>query len=165
MIERPSLRLRRLASGRPGEARRRQRLEGDLDTVVLKALSREPERRYVFLVAALSADLLAHLAGRPIAARPDTAGYRLSKFVRRHRLAVAAAGLVVASLVGGLTVSLVQTKRANAAAAKAELEARRAARVKDFLISVFEQADPNQSEGSRDARPPDPHRRSGAADD
>ncbi|MBP9825182.1 MAG: tetratricopeptide repeat protein, partial [Thermoanaerobaculia bacterium] len=146
-IERPSLRLRRLASGRPGETRLRQRLEGDLDTVVLKALSREPERRYVS-VAALSADLLAHLAGRPIAARPDTAGYRLSKFVRRHRLAVAAAGLVVASLVGGLTVSLVQTKRANAAAAKAELEARRAGRVKDFLISVFEQADPNQSRGA-----------------
>ena len=93
-IERPSLRLRRLASGKPGEARLRQRLEGDLDTIVLKALSREPERRYVS-VAALSADLVAHLSGRPIAARPDTAGYRLSKFVRRHRLAVAAAGLVL----------------------------------------------------------------------
>ncbi len=146
-IERPSLRLRRLASGKPGEVRLRQRLEGDLDTVVLKALSREPGRRYVS-VAALSADLVAHLSGRPIAARPDTAGYRLSKFVRRHRLAVAAAGLVLASLVGGLTVSLVQTKRANTAAAKAELEARRAGRVKDFLISVFEQADPNQSRGA-----------------
>lgn len=146
-IDRPSLRLRRLASGKPGEARQRQRLEGDLDTIVLKALAREPERRYVS-VAALSADLLAHLSGRPIAARPDTAAYRFSKFVRRHRLAVAAAALVFASLVGGLSVSIVQTRRANAAAAQAELEARRAERVKDFLISVFEQADPNRSGGA-----------------
>ncbi len=146
-IERPSLRLRRLAAGNPGEARQRKRLEGDLDTIVLKALAREPERRYAS-VAALAADLAAHLAGRPIAARPDTAGYRLSKFVRRHRIGVAAAGLVLVSLVGGLSVSIVQTRRANAAAAEAELEARRAERVKGFLISVFEQADPNRSMGA-----------------
>ncbi len=146
-IERPSLRLRRLAAGHPREARQRKRLEGDLDTIVLKALAREPERRYVS-VAALAADLSAHLAGRPISARPDTAGYRLSKFIRRHRLGVAAAGLVLVSLVGGLSVSIVQTRRANAAAAEAELEARRAERVKGFLISVFEQADPNRSMGA-----------------
>ena len=146
-IERPSLRLRRLAAGQPGEARQRKRLEGDLDTIVLKALAREPERRYVS-VATLAADLSAHLAGRPIAARPDSAGYRLSKFVRRHRLGVAAAGLVLVSLVGGLSVSIVQTRRASAAAVAAGLEARRAERVKRFLISVFEQADPNRTRGA-----------------
>ena len=55
---------------------------------------------------------------------------------------------MLASLVGGLSVSIVQTRRATAAAAEAELEARRAERVKGFLISVFEQADPNRSMGA-----------------
>ena len=150
-IERPSSRLRRLAAGaeplRHELARRARRLEGDLDTILLKALAREPERRYAS-VAALAADLLAHLDGRPIAARPDTLGYRLGKFVRRHRVGVAAAGVVLVALVGGLTVSIRQTARANAAAAAARAEARRAERVKGFLVSVFEQADPTRTEGA-----------------
>ena len=114
---------------------------------MLKALARERARRYPS-VAAFAADLVAYLERRPIAARADTVRYRLSKFVRRHRLAVATGVVVFAALVLALSVSIRQTRRANAAAEAARLEARRAERVKGFLVSVFEQADPNQSRGA-----------------
>ena len=74
-------------------------LRGDLDTIVLKALRKEPERRYR-TAHDLSEDLRRHLEGLPVTARADTIGYRAGKFVRRHRTAVAAALLVSASLVG-----------------------------------------------------------------
>ncbi len=147
-LERPSQRLRKAAEKTGQHASRAaRRLAGDLDTIVLKALAREPERRYSS-VAALGADLRAHLEGRPIAARPDSLGYRLSRFVSRHRIGVAAALVVLASLLGGLSVSIRQTRRANAAAAAARVEAQRAERVKGFLVSVFEQADPTRTMGA-----------------
>ncbi len=158
-VERPSSRVRRTSAVAPGgeRARRARRLEGDLDTIVLKALAREPERRYPSS-AALVGDLERFLSGRPIAARPDTIGYRVGKFVRRHRLGVAAASLVALSLVGGLSAALVSAARARAEAARANAEAsradaeakkarsesERARRMKDFLLSVFQEASPTQ---------------------
>ena len=59
-------------------------VEGDLDWIVLKTLRKEPERRYAS-ARELAEDIRRHLEGRPVLARPDTAGYRLGKFVRRHR--------------------------------------------------------------------------------
>ena len=77
----------------PAELRRR--LQGDLDTIVLKALSREPERRYS-CVEALSEDIERHACGIPVRARRATIWYRGSRFVRRHREALATAMLVLA---------------------------------------------------------------------
>ena len=146
-IERPSQRLRRLDADNSGVRRSGMRIERDLDTIVLKALARDRARRYPS-VAAFAGDLTAFLDGRPISARPDAASYRAAKFIRRHRLAVAAAALAGISLVAGLSVSIVQTRRATVAAEQARLEARRAERVKGFLISVFEQADPERTMGA-----------------
>ena len=123
-----------------------RRLAGDLDTIVLAALHAEPERRYAS-VAALADDVRRHLEGRPIAARRDSVGYRAAKFVGRHRIAVAASFLVLASLVGGLSVALWQARRAERAARDATASARRAERVKEFLVGLFEVADPDQSGG------------------
>jgi non-specific serine/threonine protein kinase/serine/threonine-protein kinase len=75
-------------------------LRGDLDNIVLKALRKEPERRYRS-VDQFSSDIRRHLDGLPVQARKDTAAYRASKFVRRHKLGVVAAGLVALALVGG----------------------------------------------------------------
>ena len=146
-IERPSQRLRRLGAESTDVRRFPMRIERDLDTIVLKALARDRARRYPS-VAAFAGDLTAFLDGRPISARPDAASYRAAKFIRRHRLAVAAAALAGISLITGLTVSIRQTRRATAAALQARLEARRAERVKGFLISVFEQADPERTMGA-----------------
>jgi len=80
-------------------------LQGDLDAIVLKALRKEPERRYT-TVDHLEQDLRRHLDGHAVLARPDTVRYRTAKFVRRNRLAVAAAALALVALVGGFVASL-----------------------------------------------------------
>jgi serine/threonine protein kinase/tetratricopeptide (TPR) repeat protein len=69
-------------------------LRGDLDTIILAALRKEPARRY-HTVAALADDLRRHLDGRPVLARTDGLLYRSGKFVRRNRAGVAAAGVAV----------------------------------------------------------------------
>ena len=84
-------------------------LRGDLDTIVLKALRKEPERRYRS-AHELSEDLRRHLEGLPVTARADTLGYRAGKFVRRHRTAVAAASIVVLALVGGIVATIRQPR-------------------------------------------------------
>ncbi|HRH41168.1 MAG TPA: protein kinase [Pyrinomonadaceae bacterium] len=76
-------------------------LKGDLDNIILKALKKEPERRYLS-AEQFSEDIRRHLEGLPVKARPDTFGYRTSKFVKRNKLGVAAASLVALSLIGGI---------------------------------------------------------------
>jgi serine/threonine protein kinase/tetratricopeptide (TPR) repeat protein len=93
--------------------RLRRRLEGDLDTIVLRALAKDPSRRYASVVQ-LSDDLRRHLSGLPIRARPDRVGYRVRKFVGRNRVAVAAALLVLATLCGGLIATVQQARVAHA---------------------------------------------------
>jgi serine/threonine protein kinase/tetratricopeptide (TPR) repeat protein len=79
----------------------RRQLRGDLDTIVLVALRKEPERRYQS-VEDLAADVRRHLHGLPITARPDSVGYRTEKFLKRNRTAVlaASAAVIVTSLIG-----------------------------------------------------------------
>ncbi len=139
-IERPSQRVRRASADREAGAREARRLAGDLDTIVLCALAREPARRYAS-AAAFADDLRRHLDGRPVAARPDTRRYRLGKFLGRHRVAVGAAALVAVSLVAGLVAAIVSARRA-------ERQALRAVEVQEFLVSLFEAADPDRSLGA-----------------
>ena len=89
-------------------------LRGDLDRVVMKALRKDREQRYSS-AAALADDLRRHLSGEPVMAVPPTLGYRLGKFVRRNRVAVAGAALTLAALVAGLAVSIQQAIRARGA--------------------------------------------------
>jgi non-specific serine/threonine protein kinase/serine/threonine-protein kinase len=88
-------------------------LGADLDTVLRKALAKEPERRYP-TVQAFAEDLRRHLDGRPVLARGDSFSYRAGKFLRRHRLAAAAAFAVVLSLAAGAGLALWQAARARA---------------------------------------------------
>lgn len=138
--------------------RLRRRLRGDLDRIVMKALRKEPERRYEG-AAALAADVRRHLAGLPVEARPDTAGYRVSTFVRRHRVGVAAAALVLLAVVGGAGVALWQAAEARSAQTRAEAEAHRAneaaaraSRTVEFLEDIFAQGDPAATPGSTPVR-------------
>ena len=80
--------------------RLRKRLAGDLDNIVLKALSKEPPQRYAS-VDQFSEDVRRHLEGLPVIARPHTLRYRTAKFVRRNRGSVAAAVLIALALVAG----------------------------------------------------------------
>lgn len=86
-------------------------LRGDLDNIILKALRKEPERRYLS-VEQFSEDIRRHLIGLPVTASKDTFSYRASKFVRRNRVGVAAFGLILLTLIGGLAATLYQRNKA-----------------------------------------------------
>jgi len=103
----------------PTTRRLRRQLAGDLDNIVLKALRREPERRYGS-VQALAEDVGRHLAGHAVLARPDTWSYRLAKLVGRNRGAAAATGLALLALVGGTAVAIRQARVAEARRLEAE---------------------------------------------
>ncbi|HWB40903.1 MAG TPA: serine/threonine-protein kinase [Gemmatimonadales bacterium] len=113
------------AGGAPGTAeggspqKLQRRLRGDLDTIVLAALRKEPQRRYQS-VEQFAADVRRHLEGLPVLARPDTFRYRAGKFVRRNRVPVAAGTLVVLALIGGTVATAWQAQEARAAQARAE---------------------------------------------
>ena len=99
----------------------RRKLCGDLDRVLLKALRKEPDRRYSS-AAELAADLRRYGAGLPVEARPDTWSYRAERFARRNRGVVSAATLFLLSLVTGLVFSTYQYSRADDAQRKLGLE-------------------------------------------
>lgn len=116
--ERPSTAI---ASGENSklEIRNSKFLKGDLDNIVLMAMRKDPARRYTS-VGQFSEDIRRHLAGLPVVARKDTVSYRTSKFVKRHRIGVAAAALVLLSLVGGIVATLIEVQTARRERAKAE---------------------------------------------
>jgi eukaryotic-like serine/threonine-protein kinase len=94
-------------------------LAGDLDNIVLKALRKEPQRRYSS-VEQFSEDIRRYLTGLPVLAHEDSLAYRTRKFVWRHRVGVAAAILLVLSLAGGLVATLWQAHIARSERARAE---------------------------------------------
>jgi serine/threonine protein kinase/tetratricopeptide (TPR) repeat protein len=160
---RPSLAVRALVDADDGAetAARRgttpdrlaRHLAGDLDTIIMTALRKEPERRYPS-VEALSEDLRRFLVQLPIAARPDTVGYRAGRFVRRHRVAVTATGVAAAMVVAfgvQATISarraVVERDRALAAEERSRVEAATADRVAIFLVDLFRTADPEEARG------------------
>ena len=97
----------------------RKQLSGDLDTIVAKALRKEPQRRYAS-VEQLSEDLRRHLVGLPVSAHRDTWKYRAGKFARRHTAGIAAAALIALSLVGGVVATTWQARVARAERANAQ---------------------------------------------
>ena len=97
----------------------KHRLSGDLDNILLKALRKEPVRRYMS-VEQFADDLRRHLDGLPVLARKDTIRYRTVKFVKRHTIGVAATVIVALSLIGGIVTSAWQAHIARVEKAKAE---------------------------------------------
>jgi eukaryotic-like serine/threonine-protein kinase len=122
-------------------ARLRRRLRGDLDTIVMKALRKEPERRYA-TVAALQDDLQRFLNGHAVLARPDRIAYRMRKFAGRHRAGVAIAAVLLGAVASGVV-------RERTLRARAEVEANKAKTVEEYLVSVFDVADPFAAPGTR----------------
>ncbi|MBZ0113299.1 MAG: tetratricopeptide repeat protein, partial [Thermoanaerobaculia bacterium] len=114
--------------------RLRRRIRGDLELIVTKALQPATERRYP-TAEAMADDLERSLLRLPIRARPPSMGYRLRRFVGRHRLAVVAGGVVLASLLVGLGGALWQGRIARR-------EATTARAVVDLLVETFRSGDP-----------------------
>ena len=134
-----------LRSTNPGALR--QSLSGDLDSIILKALEKEPQRRYGS-AAELKQDLENYIHGHPVEARSQTRLYRLGKFVRRNVLVVGlgtAAALALVAGAGAATWFGLAAQRQGALAAEAAV---RAERTRDFAVSLFEPFNPAERGGT-----------------
>ncbi len=121
-----------------------RRLRGDLDTILLLALRKEPERRYPD-ARALADDLRRHLAGQPVLARAESRLYRTSRFLGRHRstAAVTVAALIVLGVVGGAALWL--ASKSNQQGEQIVRERGRADELLAHLSELYESADPSLS--------------------
>jgi non-specific serine/threonine protein kinase/serine/threonine-protein kinase len=122
-------------------------LRGDLDWVVLKALDKDRTKRYQ-TANAFALDLRRHLADEPVSASPPSASYRIHKFIRRHRLAVTAAAVMILLLVGFSVLTLLQSARIARERDRANREAQTAQHVLSFLVGLFNISDPSEARGN-----------------
>ncbi|MGQ0720931.1 MAG: protein kinase domain-containing protein [Candidatus Eiseniibacteriota bacterium] len=144
----------RVAERRSTDARRLLRdLRGELEWITHRALEKDPEHRYPS-AAELAADIRRYLADEPVLAGAPTTAYKIRKFVRRHRVVVTAAAVVLLSIVAGgiaAAVGFSRAVRSEQVAVRAEQAARREAessqRVADFLIELFGAPSPDRSKG------------------
>jgi tetratricopeptide (TPR) repeat protein len=111
-------------------------VRGDLDAIIGRCLRRDPLSRYAS-VGDLAADLRRHLAGEPVLARSDVRGYRLRRFVARHRLPIALTGLAMLVVLGALVGALIQADRATREAAAAKAARDSAEAVNNFLTDML----------------------------
>jgi len=125
----------------------RRKLKGDLDWITMKALEKERERRYE-TANALAQDVKRHLRDLPVVAGPPSTTYRMQKFVRRNRTGVIAAGFVFVAVIAGIFGTTAGMIRAVRAEKRAVVEAETALQVSDFLVDLFEVADPDQARGN-----------------
>lgn len=129
-------------SGASKNAQRRP-FGADLDSIVLKAMRKEPDRRYAS-IEQFSEDIRRHLVGLPVIARKDTFGYRAAKFIRRNKVPVAAAGVVLMALITGMVATAWQSRVAIRAQAVAQKQTHKAQRVNTFLNLMLESAQPEE---------------------
>ncbi len=150
--ERPSTRVSTLGEQGEKEAAAHRRLRpeafrrelaGDLDWIVMRALEKERERRYG-AASELAADIERHLRDLPVLAGPPSRLYRGRKFVRRHRVGVAAAVASAVALLAGLAGTVWMAVEAAKARDEAQSEAAVAQATSDFLEQMFSAPDPFQ---------------------
>lgn len=118
----------------------------ELRWIIAQAIAAVRDRRYPS-AAALAEDINRYLSQWPVEAVPQTARYRLRKFVSRHRLPVAAAGATVIALVLGLALATWGLTQAQAERDRAQIEAERAAQTASFVQNIFRSVDPVWAEG------------------
>jgi serine/threonine protein kinase/Flp pilus assembly protein TadD len=125
---------------REASERLRRKLKGDLDTIVLATLRKEPAQRYAS-VEALSEDIRRYMEGHPILARTPTFRYRARKFLGRHWAAVSAAAAALLVVVGFVANHFAQS-------ASIRRERDKAARVSAFMVDLFKVSDPDEARGN-----------------
>ncbi|MFC5456318.1 serine/threonine-protein kinase [Prosthecobacter fluviatilis] len=135
-----SFTTRILPAPEPGAERRMDvsQLPADLDWIALRALEKEPQRRYQS-AAEFAADLQCFLEGAPVSAHPPSRRYIASRWIRRHRVAFAAACVSVLALVTGAGVAIWQAKLAREAQGRAESEALRSRESATFLTDLLKE--------------------------
>ena len=137
--ERPSL-----SAGRTGKPHLARRLRGDLDAIVLKAMSKEAGKRYA-TVEQLETDVRRHLTGLPVLAQPESRSYVLRKFIRRHRTAVALASVTAVVLIAFAAVMTVLESRIRVQAQRIARERDRAENIGQGFMTIFGTITPGDS--------------------
>ena len=122
-------------------------LRGDLDWITMKALEKDRARRYG-TPSELAADIRRYLNHETVSARPASTGYRLRKYVRRHRLAVAVAAGLAMLLAVFFIIQAVELHRITRERDRANTERDRATRVTDFMTNMFKVPDPSEARGN-----------------
>ncbi len=118
-------------------------LKGDLDNIILKAMDKDPERRYAS-VEQFSEDLKRYLIGLPVIAQKDTATYRLKKFINRHKVGVSSSiGFAILLIISLIAISW-QANVASKERDNAKVEAQKAEEVNSFLQSMLSSVDPSE---------------------
>jgi serine/threonine-protein kinase len=139
-------RLERARARNTTPDRLRRTLGGDLDTIVLKSLSKEPDLRYAS-ADQLARDIRRHLTGHPVIARRQTVSYHARRFLKRRRIEVFAAVAVALSLLVGAVISFEQARNARAERDRAQAASRETAATNTFLLQLFEASDPADAQG------------------
>jgi len=124
-----------------------KQLKGDLDWITMKAMEKDRTRRYP-TASDLAVDLTRHLNEEPIAARPPSNIYTISKFIRRHKIGVTAAALVIMAILIGGIATIIGFVRATRAERLAKQEAETTKQVSDFLVDLFNVSDPSEARGN-----------------
>ncbi len=124
-----------------------RRLSGDLDSIVLRALRKEPQHRYAS-VEQLAADIRRYLSREPVFARQGNWTYYSSRFIRRHAFGVAAGTGFAVFLAVFAVVMSIQAQRIAAERDRATVEGARAESVSEFMLRIFEASDPFEARGS-----------------
>ncbi|MDQ3287320.1 MAG: serine/threonine-protein kinase [Pseudomonadota bacterium] len=137
-----------LAARRTTAPALRRELRGDLDTIVLKALRKAPERRYAS-ASELADDLERWRQGKPVRARPESTRYRTGKFLKRHPFGVSAAAVLLVVLVAYAATVTLQARTITRERDRAQAEARKAEQVKALVLRLFQGADPQLSGGAQ----------------
>ena len=159
--ERPSTAAAIATSNRRSDIDLRKSLRGDLDNIVLMAMRKEPQRRYAS-VGQFSEDVRRYREGLPLVAHKDTVSYRLTKFIQRNKIGVAAAAVIALTLLGGIIATAWQAKRATEQARiaaeqarvaaqerdRARIEAAKAERINDFMQNILGFSDPTWISGN-----------------
>jgi len=124
-----------------------KQLKRELDWITMKAMAKDRTQRYAS-ASEVAADILRYLRHEPVIAGPLSTMYRLRKYMRRHKVGVAAAALVVLAMIIGITGTTIGLVKAVKAEKKAREEAQTAQQISDFLVDLFQVSDPSEARGN-----------------
>ena len=116
-------------------------LKGDLDNIILKAMHKDPKQRYLS-AEQFAGDIKRYLKGLPVLARKDSTSYRLSKFIKRHKVGFISSILAILFLIGSVIAISWQAKIAAEERDKAEIELTKFEEINSFLLEMLSSADP-----------------------
>ncbi|MFX0200511.1 MAG: tetratricopeptide repeat protein [Candidatus Hodarchaeota archaeon] len=125
----------------------KKELKGDLDWITVKAMAKDRIQRYAS-ASELAADIGRYMRHEPVTAGRPSATYRIRKYIKRHKVGVAAAALIVIAIMVGITGTTIGLLKAKKAEKKAVEEAETAQQVSDFLVNLFEVSDPSEARGN-----------------